>query len=171
MNPFYSSEEYNCRDPLMYHQILLLLEKAFSVHRHELENVIRLGKNIRKGIERLDPFIQQANQFVCRRCTSVCCISKHGYYNREDLIYLSALGLKPPHVIFGLNDTDPCQYLLEDGCSLERWKRPLGCNWYFCDSLLDYMEPQPWYGDFDDSLREVAELWLAMADEFRILTV
>jgi hypothetical protein len=29
------------------------------------------------------------------------------------------------------------------------------------------MEPQVWYGDFDDSLRDVAELWLAMIEEFR----
>jgi hypothetical protein len=29
------------------------------------------------------------------------------------------------------------------------------------------MEPQPAYWEFDDSLREVAELWIEMADEFR----
>jgi hypothetical protein len=29
------------------------------------------------------------------------------------------------------------------------------------------MEPQPAYLDFDDSLREVIELWIEMADEFR----
>jgi hypothetical protein len=29
------------------------------------------------------------------------------------------------------------------------------------------MEPQPAYWDFDDSLREVIELWIEMADEFK----
>jgi len=29
------------------------------------------------------------------------------------------------------------------------------------------MEPQSEYREFDDSLQDVAELWLAMADEFK----
>jgi hypothetical protein len=29
------------------------------------------------------------------------------------------------------------------------------------------MEPQSAYREFDDSLQDVAELWLAMAEEFR----
>jgi hypothetical protein len=123
------------------------------------------------GLEKLDAFILQANLNVCRQCTSVCCISKHGYYNREDLIYLFALGMPPPGVIFGRDDSAPCQYLRASGCSIERWRRPSGCNWYFCDSLLDYMEPQEWYRDFEESLREVAELWLKMVEEFEKLIV
>jgi hypothetical protein len=45
--------------------------------------------------------------------------------------------------------------------------RPSGCNWYFCDSLFDYMEPQVWYSDFEESFRDVAELWLEMSEQFR----
>lgn len=160
-------EDDKCRDPLAFHELSSFLEKTFTAHRRELHAVIGLASKICAGIEKLDPFLQQANRNVCRECRNVCCISKHGYYNNEDLIYLSALGLKPPHVIFGRHDKEPCQYLLESGCSIERWRRPSGCNWYFCDSLLDYIEPQSWYWDFDDSLRQVAELWLAMVKEFR----
>jgi hypothetical protein len=167
MNQDFKFDDYNCRDPIAFEKMMLFLEKTFSTRGHELNNVVRLASKIRDGIEKMDPLIQQANQIVCPACKNVCCISKHGYYNREDLIYLSALGLPPPLVIFGRNDGDPCQYLLENGCSIERWRRPSGCTWYFCDSLLDYMEPQQWYGDFDDSLRDVAELWLAMSEEFR----
>lgn len=167
MRPDFRFEEYNCRDPLAFGEILLFLEKTFTSRRHELHHVIRIASKIREKIEKLNLFIQQANQNVCSHCKEVCCISKHGYYTREDLIYIFALGLEPPHVIFGRIDTEPCQYLLENGCSIERWMRPSGCNWYFCDSLLDNMEPQVWYRDFEESFRDVAELWLEMSEQFR----
>jgi hypothetical protein len=31
------------------------------------------------------------------------------------------------------------------------------------------MEPQPAYRDFDDSLQDVAELWMEMVDVFKII--
>jgi hypothetical protein len=49
---------------------------------------------------------------------------------------------------------------------MERWLRPSGCTWYFCESLLDYMETQPAYRDFDDSLQDIACLWIEMVEEF-----
>jgi len=142
------------------------LETTFSGHRNDLTRIRNLAQKIRKGIEKINPFIQQATQSVCPGCKDVCCISKHGYYTFEDLMYLFALGLEPPDVIFGRNDTDPCQYLLENGCSMERSRRPSGCTWFFCDSLFDYMEQQPAYREFDDSLRDVAGLWIEMVEEF-----
>lgn len=149
-----------------YNQIILDLEKIFSRHRHGLERVKELAQKIQYGIERISPFIQQTTQMVCPYCKDVCCISKHGYYNFEDLVYLYALGSKPPHYEFGRKDSDPCQYLSENGCSMERSRRPSGCNWYFCDSLLDHIEIRQDYQKFDDDLREMAELWLKMIDEF-----
>jgi hypothetical protein len=167
MKPDYTSEEYSRRDPLAFNQMILFFENTFAVHKDDFHNVLNLAKKIREGLARMNPFIQQANQSVCPRCKDVCCISKHGYYTHEDLIYLFALGLQPPHVSFGRHDSAPCQYLLENGCSIERMRRPSHCNWYFCDSLLDYMEPQPAYRDFDETLRDVAELWIEMVEEFR----
>jgi len=167
--PDYALKEYNCRDQLTYSQVIHFLQKTFSGHGDELIKIKHLAQKIREGIEKISPFIQQATRSVCPRCKDVCCISKHGYYTAEDLMYLTALGLKSPHMIFGRNDTDPCQYLFEHGCSMERSRRPSGCTWYFCESLLDYMEPQPAYRDFDDSLQDVAELWMEMVDVFKII--
>jgi len=164
--PDYALKEYNCRDQLTYSQVIHFLQKTFSGHEDELIKIKNLAQKIREGIEKISPFIQQATRSVCPRCKDVCCISKHGYYTAEDLMYLTALGLKSPHMIFGRNDTDPCQYLFEHGCSMERSRRPLGCTWYFCESLLDYMEPQPAYREFDDSLQDVAGLWMEMVEEF-----
>jgi len=166
----YALKNDTCRDQLTYNQVMHFLETIFSGHRDELTRIKNLAQKIRQGIEKINPFIQQATRIVCPQCKDVCCISKHGYYTCEDLMYLTALGLEPPHMIFGRNDADPCQYLFEDGCSLERSRRPSGCTWYFCESLLDYMEPQPAYREFDDSLQDVAELWLAMAEEFKKIT-
>jgi len=167
INPDYALKNDTCRNPRTYNQVIHFFQKTFSGSGDELKEVANLARKIQEGIKRMNPFIQQANQSVCPQCKDVCCISKHGYYTCEDLMYLTALGLEPPHTIFGMNDTDPCQYRLEHGCSLERSRRPSGCTWYFCESLLDYMEPQPLYREFDESLRDVAELWLAMAEEFR----
>lgn len=167
INPDCAPKDYACRDPLTYNHTILFLEKIFSSHEDELKKIKNLAQKIREGIENISPFIEQATRSVCPRCKDVCCIIKHGYYTYEDLIYLFALGLESPHVIFGRNDTDPCQYLLENGCSIDRSRRPSGCNWYFCDSLLDYMEPQPAYRMFDDSLQDAAELWMGMMEEFR----
>jgi hypothetical protein len=110
--------------------------------------------------------IQQTTEIVCPQCKNVCCISKHGYYPFEDLVYLHALGIKPPPLQFRKNDASPCQFLAKTGCTLERSMRPSGCNWYFCDSLLDQLEDTPGYPAFDDSLQDAATLWMEMMEEF-----
>jgi len=83
-------------------------------------------------------------------------------------VYIRALGLTPPRPDFGSNDFAPCRFLAAQGCSMERCLRPSGCNWYFCEALFNYMETLPGYQEFDDSLTEIAELWLKMMEEFRI---
>ncbi len=156
----------NCRNKNIYNQTILQLEKIFFEHNYKLKKVKELSINIKELIERISPFIQQNTQTVCSNCKEVCCISKHGYYNYEDLVYFYALGLRLPAYEFGRNDSDPCQFLTENGCSLERRFRPSGCNWYFCDSLLDHMEKRPGYQGFDNSMSHLAELWMKMMEEF-----
>jgi hypothetical protein len=162
----FSMKDFNCRDPLTYNHIIIFLEKTFSGNSEELKKVKELAQKIKTGIERISPFIQENTKTVCPHCRDVCCTGKHGYYNFEDLVYLYSLGLKPPHYGFVKKDSDPCQYLSETGCSMERSIRPSGCNWYFCDSLLDRMEKSAEYLNFDDEMRELAELWLSMMEEF-----
>ena len=159
-------EPSSFRDKTTYIRWIQSLKEFFLRYAQDLHKVKHFALMIREGIDNISPFIRQATQSVCPRCKQVCCISKHGYYTYEDLIYLTALNIEPPQVIFGRNDTDPCQYLLERGCSMERWLRPSGCTWYFCESLLDYMETQPAYRDFDDSLQDIACLWIEMVEEF-----
>jgi hypothetical protein len=154
------------RDRNLHNQAILYLEEIFLNRENQLQKVKYLAWKIKGEIEKIGPFIQQHTQTICPQCKDVCCINKHGYYNYEDLIYIYALDLKPPDYKFGGKDSDPCQFLSESGCSLDRPFRPSGCNWYFCESLLEHMEKKPDYQEFDDSLTNLAELWMKMMEEF-----
>jgi hypothetical protein len=156
----------DCRDPETRHIATLRLVEIFQNSGPTSGKVQETARRIRTGIEEISPFIQRATRTVCPKCEDVCCISKHGYYNFEDLVYTHALGLKAPQHESGREDSDPCQFLSEKGCSMDRAVRPSGCNWYFCSSLLDHMEELPGYREFDDALREVAKLWMNMMEEF-----
>ena len=154
------------QDPVKYNQIARHIEGVFNIQGHKLQKVKDLAQKIKKGIEMIGPFIQRSTEAVCPGCPNVCCVSKHGYYNYEDLVYIYALGLKIPDYDFVKKDSTPCQFLSEKGCFADRSVRPSGCNWYFCEPLLDYMESKAEYGKFDAGLRDVAELWLELMSEF-----
>jgi hypothetical protein len=157
----------DCRDIHIFGQVNESLEESFNQYAHKFKTVKEIAQDIRKRIDEISPIIQQSTRTVCPDCNDMCCINKHGYYNFEDLVYIHALGLTPPYHDFMINDSDPCQFLTENGCSLERPFRPSGCNWYFCASLLESMEKSPGYQQFDASLIELAELWLNMIEEFK----
>ena len=145
-----------------YHKVSSL----FKRHKDCLSEVMGLAVDIREQIGRLSPFIEQAVQMLCPRCDEVCCITRHGRYSFEDIIYLSALGLTPLRPESGRPDSDPCQFLTSHGCSLSRDVRPSVCNWYFCPPLLDYLEECPGYGAFDTEMTTLAHTWLDMIDKF-----
>jgi len=156
----------DCRDQDVYLQTIFSMKKFFQINSADLEKVRIFAGKIKEGIKKINSFVQQGTSKVCPGCRDVCCISKHGYYNFEDLVYLHALALNPPDLQFGRDDSSPCQFLTPDGCSLERPFRPSGCNWYVCEALFDVMEKMPEYHQFDDELRGVAELWMKMMEEF-----
>lgn len=153
-------------DPAQYHQVTRSIEEIFHEQEHKLQRVRELAQMVKEGIEKISPFIQQGTEAVCPNCMEVCCVNKHSYYNYEDLVYINALGLKPPDYDFERKDSTPCRFLSERGCILDRSVRPSGCNWYFCGLLFDHIESRPEYPKFDDDLRDIAELWLELMEEF-----
>ena len=155
------------QDTVKYNQIVSHIEEVFHAQGYKLQKVKDLAQKIKEGLQKISPFIQQSVEAVCPGCSNVCCVSKHGYYNYEDLVYIYALGLKIPDYDFVKKDSTPCQFLSEKGCIMERSVRPSGCNWYFCDSLLDHMEKRPEYAGFDNELKEVVEVWLELMNEFK----
>ncbi len=166
---FISSKERHLNESL-YSQTLNSIKRVFDSKHDELRNIRELAQKIKEGIEEISPFIQQSTEIVCQSCTSVCCVNKHGYYSYEDLVYIHALGLKSPDYDFKRSDSDQCQFLSQDGCVMERSVRPSGCNWYFCEDLLEHMEKRADYGIFDRKLTEIAELWLKMIDKFNCIS-
>jgi hypothetical protein len=159
----------DCRDPETRRIVTLRLGELFGNSNRtyqKVEEVKAAAGKIRMAIEKISPFIQQATETVCPKCNDVCCMSKHGYYNFEDLVYMHALGLKAPQHEASRADSDSCQFLSEKGCSMDRAVRPSGCNWYFCSPLLEHMEEMSGYREFDDALKEVAELWMKMMEGF-----
>lgn len=145
----------------------LHIEEIFRNHREGLGGVIDLSQKIKKGIQSIDPFLQKNTSIVCPGCNKACCIDQHSYCSCEDLIYIYSLGLEVRDCE-SIDMSAPCRFLGSEGCRLERAVRPSGCNWYFCDYLYDRMEKTPGsaYYDFDNSLQELADLWMEMVDEF-----
>jgi hypothetical protein len=151
---------------IKYNQLASHIEEIFHIRGNKLQTVKELAQRVKDGFKKISPFIQHSTEVVCPGCANVCCVSKHGYYNYEDLVYIYALGLKIHDYDFGKKDSSPCQFLSEKGCIMERSVRPSGCNWYFCEPLLEYMEKRPDYGGFDNDLKEVVEVWLELMNEF-----
>lgn len=141
-------------------------DQTLSVFTHSRFNpVLRdLAHQLKTAIDRVSPFIQQITSEVCPSCQKVCCIDRHGHYSDQDLIYVRALGTELPSFKEGMIDTDPCQFLRDSGCSLERAVRPFRCNWYFCDALLEYMRqgPSKPYRQFIERFQKIVELREAM---------
>lgn len=162
-----SLRDIDCRDPQTYAATVRYLKQVFAESENRTVRVKNIARSIANGIRTIDPFVREANRTICTRCKDVCCISKHGYHSAEDLLYLCALGIEPPPLVQGREETAPCHNLREYGCSIERWLRPSACTWYFCDPLLQHMESQPGYRAFDDLFRDIAEWWIEMVDEFR----
>lgn len=160
----YFRDNLKRQDKELYYEAFNYLGEIFQTNG--LQKVKELAKIYQSNIEEISPFIENATQIVCPSCQEVCCINKHGYYNFEDLIYFHAIELKPPVYKSGGKDSEPCHFLTPEGCSLKRSLRPSGCNWYFCDPLLEYIENLPEYNKFDDEIKYLAEIWIMMIEEF-----
>ncbi|MEC4686458.1 MAG: hypothetical protein VST71_12095 [Nitrospirota bacterium] len=97
---------------------------------------------LRGLFEEISPLIEGYTSEVCPNCEDVCCKQRHAYYDSEDLICISALGLAvPEYSERGLEAR--CEFLSFNGCSRPRWQRPFRCTWYFCEPLLRHMSDGP----------------------------
>ncbi len=156
------------RDRERWDAVMSLLDRVFGSYAGELSRVTEYANALAGRIDTVSSFIQHSTASVCPSCPQVCCINLHGYYDRNDLTYIHALGLRPPRHEEGLNDTDPCRFLSGDGCGLKRPVRPFRCNWYFCRRLTHHMEEGPAraYRQFIKRFQEVVDLRRLMLDEF-----
>ena len=154
------------RNKHAYTRTLGHIRKIFYTQGEKLQKVQEIAAQFNKNIKKIIPLIEPVTQTICSSCRNVCCIRKHGFFNKEDLIYFSALGVTPPYIDFDGKDEEPCQFLSRNGCVLDRSFRPSGCNWFFCAALLEHLEKKDDWIIFDDSFSRLAELWIQMIEEF-----
>jgi hypothetical protein len=142
--------------------------RAFSADYDNLRSVSNLAREVADLVIAMDQFQQAACAAVCPECSSVCCINRHAYHEHEDIIYLAALGERMPLYNTEIPDTDPCQFLGSDGCTISRHLRPHRCNAYFCAPMLEYLEngPAPEYRRFIHGLERVTQKREEMLVEF-----
>lgn len=103
-------------------------------------NLSELADELRQAFKAVSPFIEKHTAIVCPECKKVCCIDKHGRYDKNDLAFIRALGVKKQYDLPDRDESDPCRFLNEKGCSRERWERPFRCTQFFCDALLKSLE-------------------------------
>jgi hypothetical protein len=117
-----------------------LTANIFKKNGEKLNEVKRLAHEVLDFLNAVDPFIQNHTEAVCPYCEKVCCINKHSYYEHEDIIYIYALAEKIPFYKKRIDNSDHCQFLGANGCTIRRSLRPYRCNWFFCTPLLERMQ-------------------------------
>ncbi len=126
----------------------------------------KLAQEMKKEIQAVSLFIQRHTSLVCPECKNVCCVNKHGSYDRDDVLFIESLGIRTPAQVSDRGDMEPCRYLSTQGCSLERWRRPFRCTWYFCEPLLESMKNDRGkiYREFINSLQRLMSTRLRLLD-------
>lgn len=99
-----------------------------------------LAEELRDAYNMISPFIEKHTSIVCPDCEDLCCMDRHGRYDANDLLFLAALGVDTPLDASSREETDGCRYMMDRGCSLDRWMRPYRCTYFFCNGLLKSME-------------------------------
>jgi hypothetical protein len=146
------------------------IRDIFAHRRGEMARADKLSRHIRDRIEGVSDFIEENSSAACSDCPSPCCIEKYSRYTCDDLVYIYSLGLKPERREH-MAPNEPCHFLKEDGCALDRTVRPMGCNWHFCDDLIERMSDAAAgseYEEFTDSMEEIITLWIELMGEFRL---
>lgn len=99
-----------------------------------------LASDLKDAYDIVSPFIEKHTAEVCPLCEKVCCIDKHGHYDADDKVFIRTLGIEIFDDLPDRKATDPCRFLGKAGCSLERWRRPYRCTFFFCRPLLKSLE-------------------------------
>jgi len=149
------------------------IEDVFTYYEDHLKKVRDIAVGISADMESLSSFIQRHTAAVCPECTSVCCINRHSYHTFDDIIYLCATGEKLPLHEAGIDDSAPCHFLGNLGCTLPRSIRPYRCNWYFCSSLLDHIveyNSTRQYRSFISLLQQITGKRQTMIEEYASAT-
>lgn len=157
-------------------QKLLINAISSAVNMPQMSGLRTMARQLNAEITNTGPLITTANDAVCPRCESVCCLNKFGRYDIGDIIYMTALGYQPDERLpYSNNGPEhlPCKYLSHSGCTVLRQLRPFRCNWFFCTPIIEYMESgsKKAYRGFNRLFQDIIRLRTAMLDEFHAAIV
>ncbi len=100
----------------------------------------KTARRLKALLVKISPLIEDYTAEVCPGCTDVCCKQKRSFLDREDILYMTALGLPLPDYDPARDPEGRCQFMGSSGCMTPRWLRPWRCTWYFCDPLLEALD-------------------------------
>jgi hypothetical protein len=131
-------EESVCfRHPMDDDQWNLLLKKMRQeLLKMDWGKVQSLACSIRERIQWLDPIMQKYCELTCYECTDPCCDSRKIFFNRTDLLFLSAVAAPSPPGQTRTQPSGECRYLGSNGCQLARTNRPYVCVWFLCEAQM-----------------------------------
>jgi hypothetical protein len=104
------------------------------------DNLEELAIEIREAFHTVTPFIEKHTAIVCPECKNLCCKDKHGRHDQDDIKFLTAINEAIPPDQSDRDESGPCRYINEKGCSIERYLRPFRCTHFFCSPLLQSLE-------------------------------
>ena len=104
------------------------------------DNLEELAVEIKEAFNTVSPFIEKHTAIVCPDCNHLCCKDKHGRYDQDDIKFLQAINAVIPPAQPERDESGPCRYMSEKGCSIERYLRPFRCTQFFCNPLLKSLE-------------------------------
>ncbi|GAB4488577.1 MAG: hypothetical protein OHK006_19200 [Thermodesulfovibrionales bacterium] len=119
------------------------------------------AREITRLTRELDAMLEPHTSAVCPACAEVCCRNRFCRHDAYDLAYLRLTSAPEPVYREDVTDTDPCQFLGEQGCTIGRDLRPFRCNWFFCSPLLEQMScalPAPAYRQVVQLLADISRL-------------
>lgn len=151
-----------------WYRLLREVSDVFEYCDKELEKTRKLADEVRTLTRKIDSFIEGLSSKVCSQCKEVCCANRHSYPDRSDLVYLFALGKRPPAHDENLEEDKPCRFMSYSGCTVERAFRPFRCNWFFCDAFLAYLQENPGrtVRQFQKEMQRIIDLRMEMLDAF-----
>lgn len=103
-----------------------------AVNRGGLARTHHHAERIRTELTRLFPLMHTLCAETCPACREPCCRVAKLWYNFQDLLFLHAIGQKPPQGQPLTHYHALCRYLGAQGCRLPRLARPWICTWYLC---------------------------------------
>lgn len=162
------NNELSWHDRKRWDEALSYLTQLLKRRRGGFAGVEMIAHQLKRKIDDVDSYIQLNTSQVCPECQKACCINKHGYYDYQDIIYITALGIATPNYREGIEDTAPCQFLSVFGCRIERSLRPFRCNWHFCNELIAFMNlgPAKSLRKFNNKFQELQALRQETIDQF-----